>query len=171
MDLKKLNLQSIKNILLGTKGIITMAVVFGLTFIIVLIVQSCTPQNGSLIYGICKGFLEQQIAFPHTLTYTNVEQYPKAVRIYYTHVDSYGQYQFELIECSFVQDPKNGVQLDKVYFNNIKPVTKAEQLEGKGRLYGVRKEVIDLFNKSQSASAIMSQDPDLSLPSKQRMKF
>lgn len=138
----------------------------GLVFIFIffVLVQSCTPRKGTLLYGICKSFLEQQIPYPHTIYYARVEQYRKALRIYYNHLDSFGQYQREMIECSFFQDPVKGVQVEAIYIDAIKPITKKERAPGKGRLYQVEKKYIDLFNNSLSPSAIMSQEPDLTLP-------
>jgi hypothetical protein len=133
-------------------------------FLLFMIVQSCTPRKGTLLYGICRSFLELHIPYPDTIYHARVEQYRKALRIYYNHLDSYGQYQREMIECSFVQDPVKGLQVEAIYIDSIKPITQKERAPGKGRLYQVEQEYIDRFNVSMSPSAIMSQDPDLELP-------
>jgi len=160
-----------KKKLFGTQGLIGGVVVFILFSVIVMIVQSCTPAKGTILYGLCGTFLEQQVAFPHTLEHTSVEQYPKAIRIYFTHIDGFGEYQFEMTECTFRQDPENGVQLERVFFNYVKDITKKERMRGKGRLYETRQEVIDLFNNSQSPLSILSSDPDLTLPQERWYRF
>ncbi len=133
-------------------------------FIMFAVIQSCTPRKGTLLYGICRSFLELHIPYPHTIYHARVEQYRKALRIYYNHLDSFGQYQREMIECSFSQDPVKGIQVESIFIDSIKPITQKERAPGKGRLYKVEQEYIDLFNNSLSSSAIMSQDHDLVLP-------
>lgn len=160
----KNNFPEIKKRALGTEGIIYGVVIFALLFVTVIIVQSFTPRKGDMLYGICDEFLKLQLPFPTTLQKTEVEFYSKARRIYYTHVDGYGAFQKEFIECSFRQDPEKGLQLDRVFFNYIKDVTDRKRTPGKGRLYEVKKEYIDLFNKSRSPAAIVLSDPDLIIP-------
>lgn len=147
-----------------TSGIISIAVTVLLLGLIFFIVQSCTPKKGTILYGICGSFLEQQLTFPETISHTWVEQYRKAVRIYYSHLDAFGEYQVEMIECAFVQDPQKGVQLESVFFNYVKEITSAERVPGKGRLYKVEQKHIDLFNRSMSPAAILKNNPNLELP-------
>lgn len=168
---KKINLTKLKEKLLSTRGLVTGTVVVILLLSIVFIVESCAPRKGSIIYGICSSFLEQQVTFPQSLNYTSVEQYPKAVRIYFTYTDAFGQYQFEFAECTFRQDPQQGVQLERVFFNYAKEITESQRMIGKGRLYQVRQEVIDLFNRSQSSRAILENNPNLDLPTQRGYRF
>ncbi len=158
------NWPEIKKRAFGTEGIVYGVVIFALLFVTVIIVQSCTPRKGDILYGICNEFLKLQVPFPTTLQKTEVNFYPRARRIYYTHVDGYGAFQMELIECSFYQDEKEGLQLDRVFFNYVKASTSKKRTPGKGRLYEVKKEHIDLFNKSRSPSAIVNSDLDLIIP-------
>lgn len=164
MDLKqklsKIDIKALKTFAMSTKGIIIIVCSLILLFGIYSISQALAPKKAPLLYAVCSGFLEQQVTFSKTLKHTAVEQYSKAVRIYYTHIDAFGQYQFEMTECTFKQDPQKGFMLDRVFFNQVKDVTEKERLAGKGRLYEVRQEVIDLFNNSKSAISIMSQNPD-----------
>jgi hypothetical protein len=165
------NKPSWKKRLFGTEGLIGGVVLFILLAVIVMTVQSCTPRKGSILYGLCSAFLEQQVQFPTTLKHTSVEQYPKAIRIYFTHIDGFGEYQFEMTECTFRQDSQAGIQLERVFFNYVKDVTKKERMNGKGRLYEVRQDIINLFNKSQSPLSILSHDPDLTLPQDRGYRF
>lgn len=168
---KNLDIAKLKTQISSTKFIISATSIIVLGGIILTLIQSCAPRQGSFLYGVCGTFLEKQIAFPHTLQHTSVEQYKQALRIYFTHIDSFGQYQFEMIECTFRQDPEKGFLLNQVFFNYVKSITEKERIPGKGRLYAVRQEVIDLFNQSNSAKTIMSQNPDLSLPQMRPFRF
>ncbi len=154
----------LKKYLTSTHGIISSFILVIVLFVTVAVVQSCTPRKGTILYGMCKSFLEVQIEYPHMIKYSSVEQYRKAIRIYYTHTDSFGQYQMEFVECTFYQDPQKGVQLENVFFDNVKEVTEEVRIPGKGRLYAVKREYIDLFNRSRSPAAIVNNNPDLSLP-------
>lgn len=135
------------------------------------IAQSMAPKKGNLIYGLCSTFLEQQMTFPDTLEHTYVEMYRRATRIYYQNVDAYGQHNFSYVECSFVQDPKAGVQLENVIFKNpVKDITeKFYDAERRRSFYRAKKEKIDLFNKSKAPLAIMATDPEFLLPTPKRM--
>jgi len=159
----KMNLASLKEKLFTTKVIIWGVVGFAVFSIILLTVQSMMPRQGNIVYGMCARFLELQVPFPETIEQKDIELYRKGVRINYTHYDGFGEYRLEMIECSFLQDPERGVQLESVLFNYVKPSTYNERIVGKGRLYSVRKEVIDLFNDSKSPAAML-QDIDLSIP-------
>ena len=170
-DLELSKIEQLKKKLFGTQGIIAASVLFGTLFLVVVIVQSCTPRKGTILYGMCGTFLAQQMTIPETLKHTSVEQYPKAVRIYFTHIDAFGQYQFEMTECVFKQDPQKGIQVDRIFFNYIKEITKKERVPGKGRLYEVEDEYVELFNRSLSPQIVIDQDTDLTLPSRNGIRF
>jgi len=57
--------------------------------------------------------------------------------------------------------------VESIYIDTVKEITAKERAAGKGRLYKVEQEYIDLFNNSLSPKAIMSQDPDLTLPKRE----
>lgn len=145
-------------------------------FVVVLFIgyflfQVLAPKKGNIIYGLCGVFLEQQMTFPNTLEHTYVEMYRSAVRIYYKNIDAYGQQNFSYVECSFIQHPQHGVQLDNAIFKSpVKDITeKFYDEERKRSFYRVKPEKIKLFNRSKSPMAIMSQDPDLTLPEPKAM--
>lgn len=156
----------IKKNAMTSNGIIVITASFIILIIGYFIVQSMMPKKGSIIYGLCGSFLEQQMTFPDTIEHTYVEMYRSAVRIYYKNIDAYGQQNFSYIECSFYQDQQKGVQLDNVIFKSpVKDITeKFYDSERKRTFYRVKKDKIKLFNRSKSPAAIMSQDPDLTLP-------
>jgi hypothetical protein len=161
--LKNMKLSDVKKLISSTKFLVWSVASFILLSILVMIVTSCTPPKGNILYGMCAKFLELQVEYPTSVQHKDIELYPKGTRIYYTHVDSYGDYRVEYIECTFEQDPVRGVQLEDVFFNYIKPATFKERLEDKGRIYQARPDVIQLFNQSNSAKAIL-EDIDLSIP-------
>lgn len=120
----------------------------GFALLLVLFIMfSCGPRKGTMMYGICRSFLELQVAYPETINHRLVEQYPKAVRIYYTQRDPYGGYTQQMIECAYKQDPQRGWILGAVEVN--------------------RREmdipIIQKFN--QTLPAVVSAEPDLVLPS------
>lgn len=122
----------------------------GFTVFLLLVVLvsmfACGPRKGTMLYGICKTYLEQIIAYPETIVPANVEQYPSATRIYFTSVDPFGQFKLEQIECVYAQDPNGNLLVEQVLFNR-------------------REEPADrvkLFN--ESLSAIVAAEPDLTLP-------
>lgn len=151
----------------STRGLITMIGLFVAFFLIVIVVQSCTPKKGNILYGVCSQFLQQNIPFPRTIQPNAIEQYRAGVRIYYSHIDAFGEYMLEYVECAFEQDPTNGLQLKTAFFDTVKKSTKKERVIGKGKLYEVRPEVIDLFNQSQSTAIMLNGeniDLDLTIP-------
>ena len=147
---------STKGIAIGVGGFIVIS-------LILMIISGATPAKGNILYGMCSKFLELQLPFPETIEQKEIELYRKAVRINYTHLDGFGEYRLEMIECAFTQDPEQGVQMKDAFFNYVKPITEKERVEGKGRFYRVKQEDIDLFNRSKSPAAILS-DIDLSIP-------
>ena len=158
------NWPEIKERALGTEGIIYGSIIVVVLFIITITVQSCTPRKGNILYGMCSEYLKLHIPYPDTIKMTQIDFYRKAVRIYYTHIDAFGEYQLEAVECVFYQDEERGVQLENVFYDNVKEVTKKTRAPGKGKLYEVTKENIDLFNNSRSPAAMMAIENDLIIP-------
>ncbi|MCB1530349.1 MAG: hypothetical protein H6853_01135 [Rhodospirillales bacterium] len=114
--------------------------------IILLSLFSCDPPKGSILYGVCGAFLEQNVAYPETIRHESVEQYPRATRINFTSIDAFGQYKMEMIECSFTQDDAGGLMIEKVFFNRRE----------------VDSDIIKKFNIS--IPSIIAAEPDLTLP-------
>ncbi len=167
----KEKIQIAKEKLMSRRGIITLSTTIGLLLLILLLMKACEPRKGSIFYGICGAFLEQQIVYPETIEHQYVEQYSAAIRIYYSHIDGFGQSLNEYIECSFEKPPQKGLQLKGVIFNTIKLITKKQTIKNKGRIYEVEQEYIDKFNKSNSIGVIISADPDLTLPQRNILAF
>ena len=158
-----LDIKSLKDKFFTTKNIVIGVVAFIVLSLILMIISASTPAKGNILYGMCSKFLEMQLPFPETIQQKEIELYAAGVRIYYTHLDGFGEYRLEMVECAFNQHPERGVQMKDVFFNYVKPATEKERIAGKGRLYRVKKENIDLFNRSKSPAAIL-EDIDLSIP-------
>jgi len=126
--------------------LIALAGAAGLLLIILLGMLSCSPKKGTILYGICSAFLEQMITYPHTIQHTAVEQYPAAVRIYYTQTDAFGQYGLEMIECGFERTGEGQLKF-------VKGMRNREAFDA---------ETVRRLNLS--IPAIVAAKPDLTLP-------
>ncbi|MEM6780459.1 MAG: hypothetical protein AAF569_01190 [Pseudomonadota bacterium] len=115
--------------------------------VFVLIFMSATNKpQGHMMFGICRTFVEVQTTYPPTLHVTEVEQYQRAVRIYYTYTDAFGTQKSEFIECAFESVPGKGAQLTAILLNRTE----------------IDQETIKEFN--DTISAIVAGEPDLTLP-------
>ncbi len=106
------------------------------------------PFSGTMLYGICKVFLELDMQYPHTLRVSTVEEMGASVRIWYTQTDGYGEYRMEPIRCYFKKDEKLGLILDKVTI----------------RRRPIDQEIVNDFNRS--IPSILENPPDLTLPAR-----
>ena len=75
------------------------------------------PYQGGLAFGICKVFLEGVTRYPDHLRLSTVEEFETSVRIWYTQVDSFGEYRMEPIQCYYKNDPERGTVVDKITIN------------------------------------------------------
>lgn len=96
----------------------------GAVLLIAFFVHACQPAKAGIGFGICSTFLELNTIYPHTLRYNSLESSRTAVRIYFTHVDPFGVYRQEMIECTFVADATLGMKLSEVK-RNRRPVDPA----------------------------------------------
>lgn len=104
------------------------------------------PYQGTMAFGICKVFLELNTQYPKTMRLSTVEELGMSVRIWYTQIDSFGEYRLEPLQCYFKPDDTSGFILDKVTLNRreVDPLLVSE------------------FNKS--IPTILAYPPDLTLP-------
>lgn len=107
------DMKKIKQVGFGTLGVLLVA--------IALSVFSCQPKKGPMAYGICSTFLEMTTPYPNTLEYSSLEGSRTAIRIYYTHIDPFGEYKQEMLECTFGPDEAGGMKLTQVT-RNRRPV-------------------------------------------------
>lgn len=121
-----------------------------LLLIVLIIMFSCgKPRQGTILYGICNTFLEQNIAYPEVVQRKKVEQYPRGVRIYYAQIDPFGQNRSEMIECAFIKNEQGQIILEDVFINREE----------------VAREIIDKFNPT--IPIIAAAEPNLDLPPRQ----
>lgn len=109
-----------------------------------------TPFQGGLPYGVCKTFLELQVRYPHTLQLSTVDESLKdgmAVRIHYAHIDSFGEYRLDQMDCTFQPDETMGAKLESVFIN---------------RLHEVDPEKVAAFNAA--IPGLVANPPNLDLP-------
>ena len=72
------------------------------------------PFQGGPAFGVCKIFLELNARFPTMLRLSTVEEFATSVRIWYTEVDSFGEYKLQPIQCYFKPDEVLGLVVDKI---------------------------------------------------------
>lgn len=73
------------------------------------------PYQTSMPYGVCKVFIELYAPYPHTIYYSQVENFSDSVRIWFSKVDPFGEYRLEPMECFFkVPESGYGFELDRV---------------------------------------------------------
>jgi len=77
------------------------------------------PFQGSMLFGICKVFLEQQVQFPHTLRLSVAQEFQQSARIWYSHVDAFGAYRLEPMECFYIPDEVTGAKFEYVTVGRI----------------------------------------------------
>ena len=104
------------------------------------------PFQGSMLFGICKVFLEQQVQFPHTLRLSVAQEFQQSARIWYSHVDAFGAYRLEPMECFYIPDEVTGAKFEYVTVGR-------RQLDP---------DIIERFNRS--IPVILQNPPDLTLP-------
>ncbi len=65
------------------------------------------PVKGTVHLGVCRTIIELQIPYPETLRLTAIEKLVPnepggaALRLYFTHIDGFGQNRSEVFECLF----------------------------------------------------------------------
>ena len=122
-------------------GIAIMALIVGYGILLLF-----KPYQGTMLYGICKVFLEQQAQFPHTLRLSVVQEFQQSARIWYSQVDAFGAYRLEPMECFYIPDEVTGAKLEYVTVGR-------RQLDP---------DIIERFNRS--IPVILQNPPDLTLP-------
>jgi hypothetical protein len=99
----------------------------GVILIAFIIYYGLKPFEGSRAFGVCRLFLEGSVTYPQHLRLSTVETFETFVRIWYTQVDSFGEYRLEPIQCYFKKDPERGTILEKVLINRREvPASKVE---------------------------------------------
>ena len=106
------------------------------------------PYQARMAYGICQVYIELSIRYPDTLYFSAVEDFPSSVRVWYAHVDSFGEYKYESTQCFFKADPSGASPLlvEKIVTNRRE----------------VDPEIVNDFNRSMPV--VIANMPDLTYP-------
>jgi len=115
--------------------------------LILLIFVITRPPKGGPEYAICRAFVEQYVTYPTTINITTVENFDRALRIYLTTKDPFGNTRSNMFECILRPDPNTRLAMDRINIDR-KAFTDQRRL--------------DLFNKS--IPAILKSKTDLTLP-------
>ncbi len=141
-NVKEEDLKFTRNEKLGMLGFFV-----GLALLIFLIYAVATHrEKGTIMFGVCKAFVEMTLTYPPTMHVSEVLQYPRAVRIFYNYTDPYGNMKSEAVECAFTNVAGRGAQATSILHNRKE----------------ISEERIKEFNKT--ISAIVNGEPDLILP-------
>lgn len=79
-----------------------------------------SPVTGTLLFGICKTFVEMSEPYPQNIEYMGVEELGNIVRMTYKTIDPFGIESFKYLECRFKDDERLGVALEAVDINREK---------------------------------------------------
>lgn len=114
------------------------------------------PYKGGMTFGVCKTFLEQQLAYPERARLSNVEDMGALIRIWYTQVDSFGEYRMESLSCTY----RAANDADMKKYGTPLPFVLSKAVIGRR---DIDAGVVEKFN--YGIPAIVSSDLDLTLPS------
>ncbi len=106
------------------------------------------PFTGTLPYGICKTFLELNVPYPSTILLSEVNTTRNGgVRIWFTHIDSFGSYRLDSFICTFAKNEETG----SFYLAEVKV----------GKL-NIEPTIVERFNSA--LPYLIANKPDLTLP-------
>lgn len=89
---------------------------FGVLFVLFL-VWGFMPLQGTIYFGICKTFLELRLQYPSTIKYRSVDDFGNSVRIGFVHIDGFGEFRFENIQCYFELDETGQIRMSQAKIN------------------------------------------------------
>ncbi len=112
------------------------------------------PYKGSMTYGVCKVFLENYVLYPQSIRISTVDDYGASVRVWFTYLDSFGEYKLEPLQCFY----KMTTDEDKKKYGNVGFVLEKATINRRE----ISQNIIDRFN--YSILGIVASPPDLSLP-------
>lgn len=121
---------------------------YGIAAVVVIFIGTYLfkPFEGTIEFGICKTFLETQVRYPDKLRLSTVENIQGAMRIWYSSLDSFGEYRLQPIECFFATNAQG-----QLYMRRAK-ISRRDLDQSK----------VDAFNVS--IPYLIENPPDLTLP-------
>ncbi len=99
---------------------VRLAVAGGGLLLVALIYYGIQPIKGSVNFGICRTYVEQNATYPTEIKYISLLERGGEVRIEYLLVNEFGQYESKTINCQFRSDPQTGIALADVIINRQK---------------------------------------------------
>ncbi len=116
------------------------------------------PYQGHQTFAICKTFLELNVEYPSTLRLNeSVTRGGNKVRIWFSHIDGFGQYKIQQIECIYGPDETLPYVLESVAISSV-TITD----DNRDR-WEVDADKVRLFNKA-ALPYLINADLDLTLP-------
>lgn len=115
------------------------------------------PYQGHQTFAICKTFLELNVQYPTTIRLSEAFTRGNKVRIWFSHLDGFGQYKIQQIQCIYGPDEKLPYKLESVAISSVTITS-----ENRDR-WEIDAEKIKLFNKAVMPFLI-TYDLDLTLP-------
>lgn len=85
----------------------------------VLIYLGLQPLKGKMEYGLCRTYVELTLKYPPTLQISEVAEFDKAMRVYYTYIDPFGQYRKDMAECMFKTNEYGQLYIADLKINRI----------------------------------------------------
>ena len=68
------------------------------------------PFKESAEYGICRSFIELHVPYPHTIYVSEIKPTRDGgLKIWYTHIDAFGEYRLEDYQCKIATNEKTGM--------------------------------------------------------------
>ncbi len=112
------------------------------------------PYKGGITYGVCKVFLESYLQYPQSLRISTVDDFGASVRVWFTQVDSFGEYRLEPMQCFY----RAATEEDVVKYGNSNFILEKVTI----RRREINQETVDQFNTA--IPGIVANPPDLTLP-------
>ena len=114
------------------------------------------PRWGTMHYGVCKVFAERFVDFPSTMKIREVEYYLATARVYVSHIDAAGQFNYNIFECEFSKGTLEitRVRVDRKIISDTDPDTP------------VNADILRNFNKG--LNSILLNPPSLLIPHSKR---
>jgi hypothetical protein len=110
------------------------------------------PKWGTMHYGVCKVFAERMIDFPTTMNVREVEYFGWNIRLFISHIDAAGQFNYNIVECYY---GKQSLEITRIRVDR-KVLSDTSETEP------VNPEMIRSFNKG--LDAILLNPPSLLMP-------
>lgn len=146
---KSLGIQALK---FGTLGVLL--VIFGVGGFLWYIFYG--PRWGTMHYGVCKVFAERWVDFPSTMKVREVEYYRANARVYVSHIDAAGQFNYNVIECEYGKGTLEitRIRIDRKVLSDTDPEAP------------INPDILRNFN--MGLNAILMNPPELLLPKSTR---